>query len=87
MLPKKDKTSLQAFIEEEKDEEEHSNRLINPLLDEEDFVIRTIEETENELNIWINVKQPPLNFFIKNMMRSRKMFHWKNKYQKNTTNS
>ena len=51
MLPKKDKTSLQAFIEEEKDEEEHSNRLINPLLDEEDFVIRTIEETENELNI------------------------------------
>jgi len=45
-----------AFIEDKKDEEEHSNGLINPLIDEEDFVIRTIEETENELNIWINVK-------------------------------
>jgi len=39
-----------------KDEEEHSNGLINPLIDEEDFVIRTIEETENKSNIWINVK-------------------------------
>jgi len=56
MLPKKDETPLQAFIKDEKDEEEHSNRLINPLLDEEDFVIRTIEEAENKSNIWINTK-------------------------------
>jgi len=56
MPPKKDETPLLAFIEDEKDEEEHSNGLINPLIDEEDFVIRTIEETENESNIWINVK-------------------------------
>jgi len=54
--PKKDETPLLAFIEDEKDEEEHSNGLINPLIDEEDFVIRTIEETENESNIWINAK-------------------------------
>jgi len=52
----KDETPLQAFIKDKKDEEEHSNGLINPLLDEEDFVIRMIEETENELNIWINAK-------------------------------
>jgi len=56
MPPKKDKTPLLAFIEDEKDEEENSNRLINPLLDKEDFVIRTIEETENISNIWINAK-------------------------------
>jgi len=56
MPPEKDETPLLAFIEDEKDEEEHSNGLINPLIDEEDFVIRTIEETENESNIWINVK-------------------------------
>jgi len=56
MPPKKDETPLLAFIKDEKDEEEHSNGLINPLIDEEDFVIRTIEETENELNIWINAK-------------------------------
>jgi len=58
MPPKKDETPLLAFIEDEKDEEEHSNRLysINPIIDEEDFVIRTIEETENESNVWINAK-------------------------------
>jgi len=56
MPPEKDETTLLAFIEDEKDEEEHSNGLINPLIDEEDFVIRMIEETENESNIWINVK-------------------------------
>ena len=56
MPPEKDETPLLAFIKEEKDEEEHSNRLINPLIDEEDFVIRMIEETENESNIWINTK-------------------------------
>jgi len=54
--PEKDETPLLAFIEDEKDEEEHSNGLINPLIDKEDFVIRTIEETENESNIWINAK-------------------------------
>ena len=52
----KDETPLLAFIEDEKDEEEHSNGLINPLIDEEDFVIRTIEETENESNIWMDAK-------------------------------
>jgi len=54
--PEKDKTPLLAFIKDEKDEEEHSNGLIIPLIDEEDFVIRTIEEMENESNIWINAK-------------------------------
>jgi len=67
MPPKKDETPLQAFIKDEKDEEEYSNGLINPLLDKEDFVIRTIEEMENESNIWINAKQLPLKFFIKLM--------------------
>jgi len=56
MPPKKDETPLLAFIEDEKDKEEHSNGLINPLIDEEDFIIRTIEETENKSNIWINAK-------------------------------
>jgi len=51
MPPKKEETPLLAFIKDEKDEEEHSNGLINPLVDEEDFVIRTIEEMENESNI------------------------------------
>jgi len=45
-----------AFIKDEKDEEEHLKRLINPLLDKKDLVIRMIEEMENELNIWINAK-------------------------------
>jgi len=56
MPPKKDETPLLAFIEDEKDKEEHSNGLINPLIDEEDFIIRTIEETEKKSNIWINTK-------------------------------
>jgi len=56
MPPEKDETPLLAFIEDEKDEEEHSNGLINPPLDEEDFVIRTIEDMENKSNIWINAK-------------------------------
>ena len=34
--PEKDETPLLAFIKDEKDEEEHSNGLINPLIDEED---------------------------------------------------
>jgi len=62
MPPEKDKTPLLAFIEDKKDEEEHPNRLINPLIDEEDFVIRIIEETENELNIWINAKTTTSQF-------------------------
>jgi len=56
MPPEKDETPLLAFIKDEKDEEVHSNGLINPLNDEEDFVIRTIEETEKKTNIWINTK-------------------------------
>jgi len=54
--PEKDETPLLAFIKDEKDEEEHSNGLINPLIDEENFVIRMIEETKNKSNIWINTK-------------------------------
>jgi len=72
MPPEKDETPLLAFIKEEKDEEEHSNRLINPLIDEEDFVIRMIEEMENESNIWINTKQglySPPPFLAESVLR------------------
>ena len=51
-----EKSDLQAFINDENDEE-LLNRPINPLLEEENLVIQMIGNTEQDKpNIWINVK-------------------------------
>jgi len=52
-----EKSDLQAFINNENNEEELLNRPINPLSEEENLVIQMIRNTEqDELNIWINAK-------------------------------
>jgi len=53
-----EKSDLQAFINDENDEEELlRNRPINPLSEEENLVIQMIGNTEqDEPNIWINTK-------------------------------
>jgi len=52
-----EKSDLQAFINDENDEEELLNGPINPLSEEENLVIQMIGNTEqDEPNIWINAK-------------------------------
>jgi len=53
----REKSDLQAFINDENDEEELLNGPINPLSEEENLVIQMIGNMEqDEPNIWINAK-------------------------------
>ena len=53
----REKSDLQAFINDENNEEELLNRPINPLLEEENLVIQMIGNMEQDKpNIWINAK-------------------------------
>jgi len=57
MHTNREKSDLQAFINNKNDEEELLNGPINPLSEEENLAIQMIGNTEqDEPNIWINVK-------------------------------